>query len=303
MWLVGLVVGAGAPTYGNRDREVGTKDLAAGGSQPHEDCEGKESAMETISGHLYDFPKYYDLIFGADWKAEVDFLKGMFHQYSRKPVEKIFEPGCGTGRLLIKLAQAGYTVSGLDLNPKAIAFCNERLKRHGFAESAFVGDMCDFRLPRKADAAFNLINTFRHLPSEEAAEGHFRAMAAALRSGGLYLLGLHLTPKTPAKCTEEIWTARRGTLSVRSRLWTIETDLKKRNERIGITYDVTTPSRTFRIEDETAFRTYTREQMRRLIDGCGEFELVDCYDFRYDVQSPIDIDDETEDVVYVLQRK
>ena len=34
--------------------------------------------METIQGHLYDFPKYYDLIFGSDWKAEYDFLLAAF---------------------------------------------------------------------------------------------------------------------------------------------------------------------------------------------------------------------------------
>jgi SAM-dependent methyltransferase len=259
--------------------------------------------METIAGHLYDFPKYYDLIFGSDWKAEFDFLRGMFAKYDRKPVEKIFEPGCGTGRLMIKLAQAGYQVAGLDLNPHAVQFCNARLKRHGFPETAFVGDMAEFTLKTKVDACFNMINTFRHLPTEAAAEGHFRSIAGCLRRGGLYLLGLHLTPKTAQKCTEERWSATRGSLTVNSCLWSIETDLKKRDERIGMTYDVYTPTKQFRIRDETHFRTYSREQMRRLIEKTPELELIDTYDFRYDIDGPIDLDDETEDVVYVLKRR
>ena len=258
--------------------------------------------METISGHLYDFPKYYDLIFGSDWKAEFDFLLAMFEMHHRKPVKRVFEPGCGTGRLMVKLAQAGYEISGLDLNPHAVKFCNARLKRHGFPESAFIGDMADFQLPRKVDACFNMINTFRHLPSEAAAEGHFRSIAACLNTGGLYLLGLHLTPKTAQKCTEERWSATRGSLTVNSCLWSISTDLKKREERIGMTYDVYTPTKQFRIQDETMFRTYRREQMQKLIDGCPDLELVDVYDFRYDPEWPIDIDDTTEDVVYVLKK-
>lgn len=258
--------------------------------------------METISGHLYDFPKYYDLIFGSDWKAEYDFLLGMFAQYHRQPVQRIFEPGCGTGRLMVKLAQAGYEVSGLDLNPHAVKFCNDRLRRHGLPESAFIGDMADFRLKRKVDACFNMINTFRHLPTEAAAEGHFRCIAECLKPGGLYLLGLHLTPQTAAKCTEECWSATRGNLTVNSRLWSIDTDLKQRNERIGMTYDVYTPTRQFRIQDETNFRTYTRQQMQRLIDVTPDLELIDTYDFRYEVDCPIDIDDTTEDVVYVLRK-
>src|SRR4051812_16358660 len=135
--------------------------------------------METIAGHLYDFPKYYDLIFGSDWAAEFKFLEACFRLYSRKPVRRVFEPGCGTGRMLVRLGKAGYDISGLDLNSKAIAYCNERLQRHGLPAAGFVGDMAEFQLKQKADAAFNLINTFRHLPDDAAARNHFRCMADA----------------------------------------------------------------------------------------------------------------------------
>ncbi|OYW18190.1 MAG: hypothetical protein B7Z55_11090 [Planctomycetales bacterium 12-60-4] len=162
--------------------------------------------------------------------------------------------------------------------------------------------MSDFKLKRKVDACFNMINTFRHLPTEAAAESHFRCIAECLNKGGLYLLGLHLTPKTAQKCTEERWSASRGALTVNSCLWSIETNLQARNERIGMTYDVYTPTKQFRIQDETSFRTYSREQMQRLIDVTPQLELVDTYDFRYDVEWPIDIDDATEDVVYVLKK-
>src|SRR5262245_31032738 len=99
--------------------------------------------METIAGHLYDYPKYYDLIFGSDWAAEVKFLKACFERYQIAPVKRIFEPACGTGRLVIQFAKAGYEISGNDLNEKAVNYCNTRLKRSGFAPTAFVGDMAD----------------------------------------------------------------------------------------------------------------------------------------------------------------
>lgn len=258
--------------------------------------------METIAGHLYDYPKYYDLIFSADCAAEFKFLQACFKEYGTRPVHRLFEPGCGTGRLLIKFAKAGYEVSGLDLNPKAVDFCNARLKRYGFPESAFVGDMSDFRIKKKADAIFNVINTFRHVPTEKAAEGHFRCVADALNKHGLFILGLHLTPRTPAKCISETWSSARGNLSVVSRLWTKGIDLKKRQERIGVTYDVNTPTRQFRIEDETMFRTYTREQMFRLLASEPRLRLLEMYDFRYKLDWPIDVTDETEDIVFVMRR-
>jgi SAM-dependent methyltransferase len=258
--------------------------------------------METIAGHLYDYPKYYDLIFGSDWSSEVRFLQKCFQQYASREVKRVFEPACGTGRLLVQFARAGYEVSGNDLNDKAIAYCNERLERHGFAPTAFVGDMADFTVKKKFDAAYNLINTFRHLPTEETAEAHFKCVADALNKGGIYLLGLHLTPRTPQKCTSETWTARRGQLSVVSNLWTISVDLKKRMERIGVTYDVKTPSKQFRVEDETMFRTYTAEQMFDLIATEPRLRLVEVFDFRHDIDSPIEITADTEDVIYLLKR-
>lgn len=258
--------------------------------------------METIAGHLYDYPKYYDLIFNAEWAEEFKFLKACFEKYASKPVKRVFEPGCGTGRMMIRFAKAGYEASGLDLNEKAIEFCNARLKKAGFPESTFVGDMTDFQLKKKADAAFNLINTFRHLPSEKAAEAHFRCIADCLVKGGLYILGLHLTPKTPQKCVHEQWSSAKGKLSVVSNLWTKGIDLKKREERIGITYDVSTPTKTFRIEDETIFRTYNRQQMLKLLSTEPRLRLLEMYDFRYDIDWPIDLTDDTEDIMFVLQR-
>ena len=258
--------------------------------------------METISGHLYDYPKYYDLIFSSDWANEFRFLKDCFKKYSPRPVHRVFEPGCGTGRLVIQFAKAGYEIVGNDLNEKAIGYCNARLKRAGFPETTFVGDMCDFKLKKKVDAAYNLINTFRHVQTEKEAEAHLSCMADALNKGGLYLLGLHLTPRTPPMCTSETWASSRGNLSVISNLWTIDTNLKKRQERIGVTYDVYTPTKQFRIADETMFRTYNREQMFKLLSSEPRLRLVEMYDFRYDIKWPIDITDNTEDVIFVLQR-
>lgn len=259
-------------------------------------------AVATIAGHLYDYPKYYDLIFASDWAAEFKFLQECFDQYCSKPVKRVFEPACGTGRLLVQFAKGGYEVAGNDLNEKAIEYCNQRLVRQGFAPSAFVGDMANFTVKKKYDAAFNLINTFRHLPTEETAEAHFKCVADALNKGGIYLLGLHLIPKSPQQCTSETWSARRGSLSVTSNLWSIELNLRKRVERIGVTYDVTTPSRKFRIEDETVFRTYTAEQMFDLIASEPRLRLVETFDFRHDINWPIEITADTEDVIYLLKR-
>lgn len=258
---------------------------------------------EIIRGHVYDFPKYYDLIFGSDWKAEFEFLQACFRKHARRPVRRVFEPACGTGRLLIHFAEAGYETSGNDLNSKAVEYCNARFRRRGFQPAAVVGDMTDFRLTPKANAAFNTINSFRHLDSEQAAEGHLCCMARALSPGGLYVLGLHLTPTTGERSLEESWSARRGHLAVVSRMWSERLDLKNRNEHFRLSFDVYTPTRHLRILDEMDYRTYTARQMQQLLANVRQFELVATYDFAYEIDHPISIGPDTEDVLFVLRKR
>ena len=258
---------------------------------------------ETTSANLYDYPKYYDLIFGSDWKAEIDFLEGCFGKHSGRPVKRVFEPACGTGRLLIKFAKRGYDVCGNDLNAKAVKFCNDRFARNGFERSAVVGDMSDFKLSPKADAAFNMINSFRHLPTESAANDHFRCMADALEAGGLYVLGLHLTPDNNDLEAEEEWHAQRGRLSVISQLWTSGFDAKNRMEQLNMSFDVRTPTKQFRLVDKMAYRTYTRFQMKALLKRAAAFEILETYDFAYDLNTPVKINEATEDVVFILRKK
>ena len=258
--------------------------------------------MKTIDDNLYDYPAYYDLIFGSDWSAELNFLRQCFSRYGQGTIQRLFEPACGTGRLLYRLGRLGYDVSGLDLNP-AVAYCNARLRRNRLPASVFVGDMADFRLPRRVDAAFNMINSFRHLPTDKSAQSHLRCVAHSLRPGGLYLLGLHLTPTAGSPMDEECWSARRGNLCVNTQLRTTERDLRARRERCTMLLDIYTPTRSWRIRDELVFRTYTRRQFGALLAKVENLEVLNTFDFSYDIDCPAEVENDTEDVVWVLQKR
>lgn len=259
--------------------------------------------MEILQANIYDYPKYYDVLFGSDWAPEFHFLKACFEKHSRRPIRRLFEPACGTGRLLLRFAQDDYEVSGNDLNPKAIDYCNARLVRHGFSASTTVGDMSDFRLSKKVDAAFNTINSFRHLQTEQQAASHLRCVADALTKGGLYVLGLHLTPANYEVSESEFWSARRGHLEINSKMVSLWIDRRKRQERVKFEFDVYTPTRQFRLSDEFSFRTYTLPQFHALLAQSPSLEIAETYDFAYKINDPIVPNDTTEDVVFVLRKK
>ena len=255
---------------------------------------------------IYDSPKYYDLLFGSDWQAEYDFLVGCFDRYAEAPVRQVFEPACGTGRLLIRMARRGLVIGGCDLNEAAVVYCNDRLEKAGYGRPCVVGDMTAIdadQLPgdEPIDASFNTINSFRHLNSEELAAAHLTSLARMTRPGGLYVLGLHLLPTRGSRSEEEAWTARRGTLQVNSYMWS--KGIEDRDEVLGMTLDIWTPTSHRRIEDEMRYFTYTREQFTSLLERVDCWDIAATHDFAYDMSRTTRVDDTTEDVVYVLRRR
>jgi len=259
--------------------------------------------VEVIKGDIYDYPRYYDLVFGSDWRAETRFLQACFELHVTGPTKNLFEPACGTGRLIYRLASAGFTVRGLDLNEKSVAYCNQRFEKHSMPAPAWVADMTDFTLAPQADAAFNTISSFRHLGSEAEALAHLQCMAEAIRPGGIYALGLHLSPTERDPSEEEAWSASSGHLTVNTHMYLLERNWEKRNEVFEMNFDVYTPTRSFRLQDRIAFRTYTSTQMFDLLGQVPEWEHVATYDFGYHMNEPIEIDDTTEDAVLILRRR
>ena len=128
-------------------------------------------------------------------------------------------------------------------------------------------------------------------------------MGEAIREGGLYLLGVHLTPTEVAPSETESWSARRGHLAINTHMWTKDRDRKKRVERFGIRFDVHRPTGSIRIVDELVLRSYTPAQMKRLIQSSLCWEVIETFSFAYDLEDPIEVDGATEDVVYLLRRK
>lgn len=259
--------------------------------------------METITESIYDFPKYYDLVFGSDCAAEMKFIQQVNDQFLGGKAKKLFEPACGTCRLMYGLVKKGFVVEGIDLNEKAVDFGNKRFARGKFAESAWVADMSNFKPRKKYDLAFNTINSFRHLSTAQAATSHLTCMANGAKKNGIYLIGIHLNPAVGDTVDQESWAARRGHLSVLTHMRTESRDPKARMDRFAINFDIYTPTKQFRIEDVLCMRSYTHQQFVRMIELEGSWEIESAFDFTYDIETPIVVDESTEDVVFVLRKK
>ncbi|MDR1142150.1 MAG: class I SAM-dependent methyltransferase [Planctomycetaceae bacterium] len=255
---------------------------------------------------IYDYPTLYDVLFSDSCKDEIEFLKTALRRYCNISGHgRIFEPACGTGRLLWRLAQSGHKIVGLDLNPKAVAFCNKRLRRHGLAESALLGDMTRFSLndlkqKKPFDLAFNFVSSFLHLTSEQTALSHLHAVADILKPNGIYLLGLHLLPQGNAVCSQEQWSVRHGSLALQSRLSRLSLNRQQRIETVEFRIKAATPKQRYEIIDTFPLRTYSLRQFQHLLKKVNQFDILETFDFNF--QYPVLLNPQTEDAVFVLKK-
>jgi SAM-dependent methyltransferase len=256
-----------------------------------------------LQGNWYDFPQYYGSFFRKETAREVQFIEKVLEQLATIPVKTLVELGCGGGRLSLALARRGYRVYGVDCNPRALAWFQQRAERQGLTAYPVLGDLANFTLPESVELAVCTFNTFRHLLSEQAARRHLTLLAEYVRPGGLYILGFHLLPLDVAEEDEERWSARLGWLRLHARLRVERMDRRKRREWLRLVMTVRGPRKRLRLESRFAFRIYTREQFLRLLQSVPAWQLVSVFDFWYDWRHPRQLDDRLTDAVFVLRRR
>jgi SAM-dependent methyltransferase len=250
----------------------------------------------------YDHPEFYDIAFRSETGPEAKFIEAACGKYCPFPVRRLLEPACGTGRLIAEMAARGYRMTGFDLSRPSLDYLRRRLARRGLRAKIFEADMADFRLPRPVDAAFCTISTFRHLVTEQAARAHLQCVADSLRPGGIYILSFHLLPPDASEECIERWTEQCGQTKVTVTLRVLSSDRRRRIEQIRISLLARKGGREFRSRHEFPLRMYTASQFRRLLKSVPSFELCDVYDFWYEIDHPLELNDEMGDTVFILRK-
>lgn len=131
----------------------------------------------------------YDLVYESQEKnRDIPFLLELLGE-CRGPV---LECACGTGRVLIPIAERGFEVFGIDSNEHMLGILREKVsglpeetrKRIAFTKA----DIRDFRLGRKFNACLIAFNSLFHLQTDSDVRRFFRSVNRNMEKGGTFII-------------------------------------------------------------------------------------------------------------------
>ncbi|MEO1585182.1 MAG: class I SAM-dependent methyltransferase [Planctomycetota bacterium] len=223
---------------------------------------------------LYTDAAVYDILHAPGTAEDVDVLSSLRSRYAGGTPDVWLEPACGSGRYLRVAAGRGSETIGFDLEPGMIEYAQSRAERAGVAERSryFVGDMRSFdrRVGRASvGLAFNLINTVRHLESDDEMHRHFAAVDRVLAPGGVYVVGISLTVYGLEPPSEDVWEGARGRCHV-SQVVQYLPPTGADGDRMESVYShltITRPRGEEHRPSHYALRAYDLAEWRGLIDG------------------------------------
>lgn len=134
------------------------------------------------------FARFYDLDY-ASYQDDI----AMYLGFAERTGGPLLELGCGTGRLLLPLARAGYPITGVDLSPAMLAVAQAKVdaaKLQGRI-TLVQDDMRTVQLPQPYRLAFIAINSFMHLATLGDQLRALHTWHTLLAPGGLLIIDLY----------------------------------------------------------------------------------------------------------------
>lgn len=219
-----------------------------------------------IDSSLYDDPALYDLLFGAE-PGVIDF----YVQQARLARGPILELACGSGEILVPIAQADLEVVGLDTSTAMLASAQRKAGAAAVQVLLVEGDMRTFSLKRQFGLVVLASNSLLHLHDLTSLRQLFEAVRRHLAPRGQLMFdianpNIHNLSRAPAE--------RRQLGTVADAEWG-ELNLEQRSEYDAATqvtrsrwYLCSAQHRTVR-KFSLRLRNIFPRELELLIESCG----------------------------------
>ncbi len=224
------------------------------------------------------YARFYD----AEYGDELDDL-ALYMGFAGRTGGPILELACGTGRLLLPLAEAGYHVTGVDISEEMLRRARKKAEDGGLLDRVTLiqGDMRTFQAPQKYAMAFVAVSSFMVLTTNQAILDTLENVRRHLHPGGLFVIDLfNPDPRLLAEGDGRMvllkeWREEDGTLV--QKFVIRRTDFATQIQHIEFVYDLTHPDgRLERFVYPVALRYLWRNEGELLLEKAG-FEVEAVY--------------------------
>lgn len=258
---------------------------------------------------FYGRARIYDIgmgrAVGRDFAKEVDFLAERCQRLTGRPLRRLAELACGPGYHAREAARRGIAAIGVDLSADMIAYARAQAEAEGLEATWIEEDIRRFRLPEPVDLVVTPFDGIDVLLTNEEIVAHFRAVAAALRPGGLYVVDVtHPRDSSPWDYGRHRYEGERDGIRVIVEAGVngppidLPAQIADSEMRITIEEDGV----VHRILDRARERFFHPQEIVALADLSGALAVV-AFHGDYDAEVPFDLSPRATRMVTVLRRR
>lgn len=242
------------------------------------------------------FAAFYDsLQSDVMYEQRAGYIAKLFKKYDRLPTQ-LLDVACGTGGFSLQFAKMGMSVTAADPSPEMLSVAQKKASATDLDIMLVCQSARDTKLPYTVDGAVCCLDSINHIIDKRELKASFRAVAAAVKDGGLFIFDVN----TPFK--------HRNILS--GNTFVIENDDVycvwqnsdcEKNGIVGICLDFfgkDADGKYIRTTEEFAERAYTDEEIRGMLEPAGLEVVAVLGDMSFKAPKACD-----ERVIYVTKKR
>lgn len=225
------------------------------------------------------FASVYDLFMEqVEYDEWLDHIHAVWEKYGIAP-KTILDLGCGTGSILLPLAQEGFDVIGVDLSSEMLTEADHKAMEAGVSVRLACQDMTELDLGEQADCILSLCDCMNYLTEEGQLAAAFRRIAAHMKPESILLFDMNTEYKFREVLGQKVFGAAEEAAAY---IWENDYDEKEKINEYYVSFFIAQENGLYeRVEEYHYERAYATEEIEQALQAAGLalLEVTDGYCF------------------------